>query len=115
MGNQAEDVGGSLGVHVEVALEHVGGIALEGEDCRVIEHAEHGDYPEEFARQDVLDVGNLEFLVGRILGGGSFLGGNLMVETGVHECEHDIGNQANQEEGSAECDGSHDAGFAHPG
>ena len=45
----AEDVGSSLLCHAEVTLKHIGGKALEGEDCRVIQHAKQCYNPEELA------------------------------------------------------------------
>ena len=47
----------------DVALKHIYGIFLEGEDCRVIEYAEKCHQPEAERREDFAKVGNLEGVI----------------------------------------------------
>ena len=100
-----EDVGSILRRDtVEVALQHVGTIALEREDGRIVEHAEQSYNPEHLRREYLAEVAELELLlrVACLLGCAQ-----LLVERLVHEGEHDEGDKADEQQYCAECYRSH--------
>ena len=63
---------------VQVALQHVDGILLEWEDCTVVEYAKQGNNPEHAERENLANVGNLEWVVLLLLS-------TLSVEFLIHE------------------------------
>ena len=83
-----ERVGINLGER-QVALQHVHGILLEGEDGAVVEHAQQRYQPETLVGQDLANVAYLERIV-------LLLGlARLLIELAVHEevnDEHDQGD-----------------------
>ena len=80
----------------QVALQHVDGIFLEGEDGTIIEHAEQGHQPESEAGEDLAQVANLEWVV-------FFLSlAGLSVEFLVHEEIDDEHDEGDAEEHHAE-------------
>ena len=65
-GSQREDEehpAGLFGRIAQVALQHVDGILLEGEDGRVVEHAQQRYQPEHLAREDIFEVRDFEGIV----------------------------------------------------
>ena len=104
-GEPAEDVGSGLGRDaVEVALQHVGAVALEGEDGRIVEHAEQGHNPEDLAGENLHDVGELELVLSIVLLG---LGAQLAVEAAVEDGEHGERDQTDEQQHRAEAHGGH--------
>ena len=113
-GEPAEYVGSRGGVDAEVALKHVGGVTLEREYSRIVEHAEHGDNPEELAAEDVLYITELELLFGGSIGQ---LGGvKLLVKCTVDKCEDDEADESDAQQSRTECHRHYDCGIvlAHP-
>ena len=47
----------------QVTLQHIDGVLLEGEDSRIVEHAEQGDNPETAVAEDLANVADLEWVV----------------------------------------------------
>ena len=86
-------------VYVEVALQHVGTVALEREDGRIVEHAEQSYNPEHLRREDLAEVAELELFL-RV--GSLFCDTHLLVECLVHEGEDDEGDETDEEEHGAE-------------
>ena len=109
----AENVGCGLGRYAEVALQHVGGEALEGEDGRIVEHAEERDDPEHLAAQDVLQVADLELLLAAA--SAPAVETQLFVQFAVHEGEDHERQQADQQQHGAECHRSYDRCGSHVG
>lgn len=96
----AEDVRGCFGRDaVKVALQHVGTVALEGEDGRIVEHAEQSYNPEHLRREYLAEVAELELF---LWVGSLFCYAHLLVECLVHEGEDDEGDEADEEEHGAE-------------
>ena len=95
-----EDVRGCFGRDaVKVALQHVGTVTLEGEDGRIVEHAEQSNNPEHLRREYLAEVAELELFL-RV--GSLFCYAHLLVECLVHEGEDDEGDEADEEEHGAE-------------
>ena len=109
----AEDVGGRLGRDAEVALQHVRGETLEGEDRRVVEHAEHGDDPEDLAAEYFAEVADAELLFRAVVAFG--VESQLFVQLAVHERKDHVGQQADQQQQGAERHRTYDRCRRHVG
>ena len=79
-------------VEREVALQHVDGVLLEGEDGGIVEHAKKGYEPEAAARKNLSQIFELEGVVFLL----SLAG--LGVEFAVHEEVDDKHDEGNHEE-----------------
>ena len=90
----------------EVALQHVDGVLLEGEDGRIVEHAEQGNEPETAGGKNLAEVLDAERVV--LL----FCLAGLCVETLVHEEIDDEHDEGNHQQDDTEGDASAYADFA---
>ena len=95
---------GSRRCQRQVALQHVDGILLEGENRAVVEHAQQGDKPETAAREDLPQVADAEGVVLLL----SLAG--LRVQLSVHEEIDHTHDEGNAHQHHAE---SHRAGDVH--
>ena len=109
----AEDVGGRLCRDAEVAFQHVRGEALEGEDCRIVEHAEYGHDPEYLAAEYFAQVADAEFLFGTVVAAG--IQPELFVQLAIHEGEYRVGEQSDQQQQGTKCHRAHDRCGSHVG
>ena len=69
----------------QVALQHVDGVLLEGEDGAIIQHAKEGNQPEAEARQNLANVADLERVV--LFFGFASLGVKFLVHKEIND-EH---------------------------
>ena len=84
---------------VKVALQHVDGILLEGEDSRIVKHAQKSNNPEAAVGENLSKVGNLEWVVFL------FCFTSLRIKFLVHEEVDDEHDQGDAKQHHAELDG----------
>ena len=99
-----QQVGSRLGRDAEIALQHVGAETLEGENSRIIEHAEQSYDPEQAGAEQSANIAELELLLGRGLSG-SHTG--LPVESTVHDRKHYETYQTDEQQHGAESHRNH--------
>ncbi len=110
-GEPAEDIGGCLWADaVEVALQHVGSVALEGEYGTVVEYAQQGDDPEDAATKYLANVAYLELVFWIHLGAFTFA--KLGIEFAIHYAENQEEDESDAEQHCAEGDRGDNGGLS---